>query len=86
METYSIYLLKIRYNSGFEKVYVGHTNNIERRLEEHKKKTTRGTRGAKSIELIYKEDGFKTRKEAWNREMELKRLGTKKREQLIFNP
>ena len=84
MKTYSVYFLNVRYESGFEKIYVGHSNNVERRLEEHKKKTTKGTRGAKSIKLIYQEDGFKTRKEAWNREMELKKSGTKKREQLML--
>ena len=69
MGTYSVYFLKVKYGSGFEKIYVGHTNNIERRLKEHKNQKTRGTRGAKTIKLVYEEKGFKTRQTAWQREM-----------------
>ena len=83
MENYSVYFLKIKYKSGFEKIYVGHTNNLKRRMEEHKNKKTRGTRGAASIKLVYSEKGFKTRQKAWQREMQLKKIGTRKRKQMI---
>jgi putative endonuclease len=64
------------HNHGKDKIYIGHTSNLENRLKRHngllKTKLTSFTTKNKGIwELIYKEE-FETRKEAANREKELK--------------
>ncbi|MBI5858588.1 MAG: GIY-YIG nuclease family protein [Sphingobacteriales bacterium] len=52
-------------------IYVGFTNNIERRLNEHNKGENRSTAAYKPFELFFKER-FETRIEARAREKYLK--------------
>ena len=52
-------------------IYVGLTNSVERRLEQHNKGQNRSTKAYKPFKLIYTET-FKTRIEARNREIYLK--------------
>ena len=59
---YYVYVLKDRETNG---LYYGYTTNIERRLNEHKKKK-------KDSELIYYE-AYKNKKDAYNREKRLKK-------------
>jgi len=48
---YTTYIIK-----GDEGYYKGFTNNIERRLSEHKKGRTKSTKKLHNIKLIYKEE------------------------------
>lgn len=81
--SYFVYILRTSANT----LYIGQTNNLEKRLREHREKKGRGakyTRSFSSIELVYKEE-FKTRSEAMKREIELKKLTKSKKEALILS-
>jgi putative endonuclease len=54
---YTVYAIKSLIDS---RIYVGLTENLERRLEEHNKGRTRSTKGYRPWKLIYKEE-VKTR-------------------------
>lgn len=75
------YILRNRHNC----LYIGQTNNIERRLHDHATK-----QGAKYIkdygdfQLVYTEQ-FETRTEAMSREKQLKHWTRAKKEALIAN-
>jgi putative endonuclease len=77
---YFLYILRTSLNT----LYIGQTSNLEKRLEEHRKKI----RGAKylrafsSFELVYTEK-FVTRSEALKREYQLKQLTKIQKEELI---
>lgn len=79
--TYSVYILRTSSNT----LYIGQTNNLEKRLKEH---GSGGGRSAKymryftSFDLVYTEK-FRTRSEAMKREIELKKLTKAKKEALI---
>ena len=59
--SYTVYIL--RDQNG--KLYKGCTNNLERRLKEHRQGKTKTTRSMKNIEVIYTEmfDAFKKARE-----------------------
>lgn len=66
-------------------MYVGQTNNLEKRLKEHKSRSVRSSkyvRSFTSFELVYKEE-FMTRSEALKREYEIKQWPKSKKEVLI---
>ena len=65
---YTVYVLKSLTNG---RCYTGSTNSLKRRLEEHKGGKSKYTKLTKPFKLIYREH-FKTRKEAYNRELFLK--------------
>ena len=66
---YYVYAL---YNQSLKKVYIGQTNNVDRRLLEHNKDGNHYTTSLKGEwELIYKEE-VATRSEALKREKQLK--------------
>ena len=67
MEFY-VYILESELDSS---LYIGHTNNIERRLEEHNEGISRYTKSKRPWKLIYKE-AFYTRGEAMRFEKKLK--------------
>jgi putative endonuclease len=76
-----VYILRTSRNT----LYVGQTNNLEKRLQEHKSKKTRGakyTRSFDSVSLVYQEQ-FATRSLALKREYELKQLTHNQKENLI---
>lgn len=79
--SYFVYILRTSSNT----LYIGQTNNLERRLKEHK---SHGSRSAKyvrsfsSFELVYSEN-YLTRKEAMQREIQLKKLSKAKKEALV---
>ncbi len=52
-------------------IYVGLTDNLDRRINQHNKGQNRSTKAYKPFELIYTEE-FKTREEARAREKYLK--------------
>lgn len=59
------------YSDSHDKIYIGQTNNIEKRLTQHNAGKVKSTKAYVPYRLIYIED-FKTKKEAINREKELK--------------
>jgi len=68
-------------------LYIGQTNNLEKRLIEHQTKSPKAakyTRSFHSVELVYSEE-YPTRKEAIQREWQLKKWSKKKKEVLIKN-
>ena len=79
--TYSVYILRTSSNT----LYIGQTNNLEKRLKEHKKKSSKSAKYIRyfhSFELVYHEN-YPTRKEAIQREAQLKKLPKVKKEVLI---
>jgi putative endonuclease len=79
--SYFVYILRTSSNT----LYTGQTNNLDRRLQEHKKKTSKSAkymRRFESFELVYTET-YKSRREAMQRESQLKRWTKTKKEELI---
>lgn len=78
---YFVYALRTSLNT----LYIGQTNNLKRRLQEHKKKTGKSAKYIRyfsSFDLVFKEV-YPTRKGAMNREIQLKRWTKAKKEILI---
>ncbi|MCR4326940.1 MAG: GIY-YIG nuclease family protein [Candidatus Roizmanbacteria bacterium] len=76
-----IYILRTSANT----LYIGQTNNLERRLKEHfdkKSKAAKYTRSFETLTLVYQEK-YETRAEAMRREAQLKRLPKSAKEKLI---
>ena len=64
-------------------IYTGYTSNLTRRIEQHKtNKGARYTMGKKEIKLRYTET-FSDRSEAMRREIAIKKLSRKEKEELI---
>jgi putative endonuclease len=79
--TYIVYLLRTSANT----LYIGQTNNLEKRLKEHQNKTSKSAKYIRyfsSFELVYSEK-YPTRKEAIQREWQLKNWSRAKKEALI---
>lgn len=57
-----------------EKLYIGFTNNLRRRMQEHNSGLNRSTKFRRPLELIYYE-AYKSEKDAKNREKNLKLFG-----------
>ena len=66
-----VYLLKSKKDGSF---YIGCTSNLQKRLEEHKNGKCYSTRKILPIEVIYVE-AYKSKKDAYNREKQLKCYG-----------
>ncbi len=67
-----VYILK----SNYEKYYVGSTDNIERRIEQHKKGYTHSTKRLGKLELVFSQE-FPDLKTARIVEYKLKKLKRK---------
>lgn len=66
-------------------LYTGWTNNMEKRLEAHNAgQAAKYTRGRTPVELVYLEI-HETKQEAMRREVQIKRLTRKEKEDLIRN-
>ena len=77
--SFFVYILRTSKNT----LYIGQTNNIEKRLKQHKnKKGAKYLRSFSSFELVYIEE-LKTRIDAMKRESELKKWSKAKKEALI---
>jgi len=79
--SYTVYILRTSSNT----LYTGQTNNLAKRLKEHKNKKTKSAkymRSFKSFELVYKETK-NTLSKALKREIEIKKLSHAKKETLI---
>lgn len=80
---YYAYILRTSSNT----LYVGQTNNLEKRLREHQSKNSKSAKYLRyfsSFELVYSEK-LKSRNEAMKREWQLKKLTKAEKEKLIKN-
>ena len=78
---YFVYILRTSSNT----LYIGQTNNLKRRIDEHKRKSSKSARYVRyfsSFKLIYNEK-YQTRVEAMKREAQLKRWSKARKEALI---
>ncbi|MBI2614050.1 MAG: GIY-YIG nuclease family protein [Candidatus Levybacteria bacterium] len=78
---YTVYILRTSSNT----FYTGQTNNLEKRLKEHKNKTSKSAkymRSFKSFKLVYSET-HPALSQALKREAELKKLSHTQKETLI---
>lgn len=76
-----VYILK----TSSDTLYIGQTNNLERRIKEHKSKSSRSARYLRYFDdcsLVYFET-FSTRREAMLREVKLKSWPRSRKEKLI---
>lgn len=78
---YTVYILRTSLNT----LYIGQTNNLEKRLKEHQNKTSKSAKYIMcfdSFQLVYSEE-YPTRIEAMRREYQLKHWTKAKKEALI---
>ena len=78
---YFVYILRTSSNT----LYIGQTNNLEKRLNEHQNKSGKSAkyiRYFRSFKLVYSEE-YKTRKKVMQREIQLKKWPKVKKEALI---
>ena len=76
-----VYILHTSSNT----LYIGQTNNLEKRLREHKNKSSKSAKYVKyfsGFKLAYSEE-YQTRKEVMQREFQLKKWSKAKKEALI---
>jgi len=69
--SYFVYILRTSSNT----LYIGQTNNLEKRLKEHKEKSSKSAKYIRyfsSFDLVYSEE-YPTRTEAMRREAKLKK-------------
>jgi len=79
--SYFIYILRTSSNT----LYIGQTNDLEKRLKEHKNRSSKSAKYIRyfsGFKLVYSET-CSTRKEAMQREIQLKKWSRKKKEALI---
>ncbi len=79
--SYKIYILRTSSNT----LYIGQTNNLEKRIKEHQNKTSKSAKYIKYFEtfkLVYSEE-YPSRIEAMKREYQLKKWTKAKKEALI---
>ena len=74
---FTVYIL---YSKAADKYYVGHTSNIEIRIAKHNSPVMHGeyTRKNGPWVLVYKEDGYESRKDAVARERQIKKWKSRK--------
>jgi len=81
MSVFYVYILNTIGKNNKRRFYTGYTNDLYRRLEEHKAgKGARFTKGKKKIEL---KETYVNRKEAMKRELEIKTYSRKEKAELI---
>lgn len=79
--SYFVYILRTSSNT----LYIGQTNNLQKRLQEHKNHKTKSAKYMRyfsSFDLVFKEM-YSTRKGAMNREIQLKKWTKAKKEALL---
>ncbi|MAZ40895.1 excinuclease ABC subunit C [bacterium] len=67
---YYVYVLKSKTD---ESLYIGYTNDLKRRFEEHNTKQSKSTKSKAPFELVYYE-AYNSRSDAKYREKQLKRF------------
>lgn len=78
---FTVYILRTSSNT----LYIGQTSNLNRRLQQHRSKSSRSAKYLKyftSFELVYSE-AQPTRSQALKREAQLKKLSRSQKEALI---
>jgi len=70
---YTVYILKCLNQTSKKRYYIGHTNNLERRVMLHNEGSTPSTKFNRSWKVIYSEE-YETRSEAMRRELEIKKF------------
>jgi len=78
---YYVYILRTSKNT----LYIGQTNNLEKRIQEHKNKSSKSAKYIRyfsSFKLVYTEE-YPTKKEAMKRETQLKKWPKTKKEALV---
>ncbi len=78
---FCVYILR----TSADTLYTGQTNNLKRRLEEHRGKTKRSAKYLRcfdGFELVYVEK-CKTRSEAMKKEAEIRKLSKAQKEALV---
>ncbi len=76
-----VYILRTSSNT----LYIGQTNNLEKRLKEHQSKSNKSAKYVRYfnfVKLVYSEK-YNTRKEAMQREAQLKKWSKSKKEALV---
>ncbi len=81
LSPYFVYFLKSQKDSS---LYIGQTNNIEKRLLKHNKGYIKTTKNRTPFEIIYSEE-YNTRHEAMLREKYLKSIGGVKEKKTIID-
>ena len=66
-----MFYVNILRSKSVGRYYIGHSNNLKRRLEEHNSGKTRSTKAYVPWEIVYFEK-YLTKPEAYNREIEIK--------------
>lgn len=85
MSVYYVYILETTAKNGRKTFYTGYTNNLLRRIKEHKKgQGAKYCRGKKKIELTYFET-YMDQGEAMRRENEIKTFSREQKKELIKN-
>lgn len=75
------YVYMLRCNDG--SLYTGQTNDLDTRLRQHQEGTgAKYVRGRRPVQLVYVEE-VDTRSDALKREMALRKLSKKQKEQLV---
>ena len=78
---YVVYILRTSFNT----LYIGQTNNLEKRIKEHQDKASKSSKYIKyfhSFKLVYSEE-YSTRVEAMKREFQIKKWTKAKKEALV---
>jgi len=79
---FTVYFL---YSGKYKQLYIGQTNNIEKRLKEHLSNKCFSTKNKQPLFLIYTEN-YSTRSEAMDRERYFKSLaGSKIKNKILQN-
>ena len=71
------YCCYIIYSAKIDHYYIGHTENIDQRLTQHNSGVSSFTSKADDWIIVYRQE-FETRKDARNREMEIKKKKSRK--------
>ncbi len=71
---YKVYIL---YSSRINKYYVGHTENLELRLDRHNQGSSKFTSQTNDWQIVYSED-YLTKGDAMKRENEIKKKKSRK--------
>ena len=70
MQSYYVYILTSKRNGT---LYIGLTNDLERRMLEHKKKIYKGFTSKYDVHLLVYFEEFESHKEAYSRELQIKK-------------
>ena len=79
---YYVYILECTGKRGRKTFYTGYTNSLERRVTEHEEGSGARYTKNKDLQLVFYQT-LETQKEAMRREIEIKKLSRKKKEEII---